>query len=86
MITRGRVCHQQIADILRKNFPGQLEKIPLGHPGESSLPPVAFDVDGSDAVRDLELEFRTVEETFKDLGKQLLDLNKGVPTTAFFGL
>jgi hypothetical protein len=65
---------------LRENFPQARDKIPLGNPGESSLPDKAFDVDGSDAARDLQLEFRTIEDTFTDLGKQLLDLEKGVPT------
>lgn len=82
LVSRGRISNQEIADILRTNFPEAVNRIPLGKPGSSSLPENAFDTDSSDAVKDLGLAFRSHEETFKDLGRQLLELGKGVPTVS----
>ena len=78
MIARGRICNQEIADILRKTFPEAGDKIPVGQPGTSSFPENAFDIDAEDAKRDLNMAFRSHEETFRDLGRQLLDLELGM--------
>ncbi|KAL2831022.1 hypothetical protein BJY01DRAFT_254398 [Aspergillus pseudoustus] len=76
LVTRGRICNQEIADILRESLPEARDRIPLGKPGSSSFPPNAFDVDGGEAVADLGLTFRSAAETFHDLGKQLLEIHR----------
>jgi nucleoside-diphosphate-sugar epimerase len=77
LFTRGRISNQEIADILRKNLPEAEERIPLGTPGTVSLPPNAFDADNGPAKKVLGIKFRSHDETFRDLGKQLLELEKG---------
>ncbi|EXJ66169.1 uncharacterized protein A1O5_10785 [Cladophialophora psammophila CBS 110553] len=74
LIARGRISNQEIADILRKYFPEAHDRIPIGQPGTQSFPDNAFDIDGDEAKRDLDLTYRSYDETFKDLGRQLLDI------------
>ncbi|KAF9889077.1 methylglyoxal reductase (NADPH-dependent) gre2 [Aspergillus nanangensis] len=72
LVTRGRICNQEIADILRETIPELRDRVPVGEPGVSSLPRDAFDVDGGAAMEDLQLTVRPAADTFRDLGKQLL--------------
>ncbi|KAJ5403032.1 uncharacterized protein N7487_008928 [Penicillium crustosum] len=74
LVTRGRICNQEISDLLYEALPEARHRIPRGQPGTSSLPKNAFDVDGSEAVKDLGLKFRPAKDTFRDLGRQLLDI------------
>lgn len=73
-----QVSSQQISDTLRASFSELEEKTPMGKPGTSSLPEKSkqYDANSAKTKNVLGIEFRSVEDTFKDLGKQLLSLEK----------
>jgi nucleoside-diphosphate-sugar epimerase len=74
LVSKGAVTSQQIADIFRKDVPGAHGRVPKGTPGANTLPADAFTVDDSRMKSVLGLEYRSTEETFRDLGKQLLEI------------
>jgi hypothetical protein len=51
-----------------------LKTTPVGKPGVSSLPDSAYYITNEKARRILGCEFRSDEETFVELGKQLLEI------------
>ena len=72
MISKGQISSQQISEILRKNIPELENGTPIGKPGNEGLSSNAYNADGSEAEKILDIKFRSAEETFVDLGKQLL--------------
>jgi nucleoside-diphosphate-sugar epimerase len=76
IICKGQITSQEISDILRKNIPELQERTPVGTPGGNPLNPNAYECSSALAQRILGLTFRTEEETFVDLGKQLLEIEK----------
>jgi hypothetical protein len=78
LVSAGQISSQQIADTLRATFPELEERTPKGNPGTSSLPEKSKQYNSNSAkVKNvLRLEFRPVEDTLKDLGGQLLELEK----------
>ena len=72
IISQGRIGSQHISDILRQNIPELSGRTPEGAPGTSSLPANAYSADSSPAEKVLGIKFRSAEETFIDLGKELL--------------
>jgi nucleoside-diphosphate-sugar epimerase len=77
LITNGSVTSQEIADILRAKVPGAEERVPKGEPGKNTLSEDAFSADTSKARRLLGLEYTSKEKTFEDVGRQLLEIEKG---------
>ncbi|KAF2261737.1 3-beta hydroxysteroid dehydrogenase/isomerase family protein-like protein [Lojkania enalia] len=77
LVSPGSVTSQQIADIMREEVPGAAERVPKGTPGVDTLPVGAISIDTTKAKTILGLEYRSVKETFTDLGKQLLAIEKG---------
>ena len=79
IICAGQISSQQISDTLRAAFPELAERTPIGKPGVSSLPGEAgrYSASSDRAKRVLGIEFRSTEDTLKDLGAQLLALEKG---------
>jgi nucleoside-diphosphate-sugar epimerase len=74
IISAGAVSSQDISDILRKEFPEMAARTPVGKPGTSSLPENAYYIENEKAKNILGCKFRNMEETFVDLGKQLLEI------------
>lgn len=54
------------------------DRTPIGKPGVSSLPEEGqrYDASSEKAKKVLGIQFRSVEDTLKDLGAQLLKLKK----------
>ncbi|KAH0542794.1 hypothetical protein FGG08_002842 [Glutinoglossum americanum] len=76
IFSRSQVSSQEISDILRENLPELAERTPIGRPGTKSLHKGAYDAD-STLVKDvLKIRFRSVESTFVDLAKQLLEFER----------
>lgn len=68
------VSAQGICDVLRGNIAELGERTPMGMPGTSSLPEGAFGVSSEKAESILGCVFRRQEETFVEMGKQLLEI------------
>ncbi|OCK76200.1 NAD(P)-binding protein [Lepidopterella palustris CBS 459.81] len=76
LVTAGTVTSQQIADILRSELPETLSRTPKGVPGSNGLPETAFTADASPAEKVLGMRWTPMKETFAELGKQLLEIEK----------
>jgi hypothetical protein len=63
--------------MLRKDIPELAERTPEGTPGKDSLKENAFDCSSAKAEKVLGMTFRSKEETFVELAKQLLGIEKG---------
>ena len=74
IICAGQVSSQQISDVLRKSLPEVEERTPVGVPGGNPLSEGAYDCSSEKAKSLLGIKFRSMEETFVDLGRQLLEL------------
>jgi nucleoside-diphosphate-sugar epimerase len=76
LVSSKAISSQEIADILRRNF-GQLEeRTPVGKAGTKSLPDGAYGISNEKARRLLGVSFRSDEECFVDLGRQLLEIER----------
>jgi len=76
ILCAGQIGSQEISDMLRKNLPELMERTPIGKPGVSSLPATAYMCSSAKAQKVLGLVFKSKEETFVELAKQLLDIEK----------
>ncbi|KAK0105511.1 methylglyoxal reductase (NADPH-dependent) gre2 [Cadophora gregata] len=76
IICAGQVSSQQISDTLRNSLPEVEERTPIGVPGGNPLPEGAYDCSSEKARNVLGMKFRSLEETFVDLGKQLLEIER----------
>lgn len=78
IICAGQISSQQISDNLRAAFPELAERTPIGKPGVSSLLEEAarYSASSEKAKKILGIKFRPLEDTLKDLGGQLLALEK----------
>lgn len=74
IICAGQVSSQQISDVLRKSLPEVDARTPIGVPGGNPLPEGAYDCSSEKAKSVLGIKFKSLEETFIDLGRQLLEL------------
>ncbi|KUJ07895.1 NAD(P)-binding protein [Mollisia scopiformis] len=77
IVSSKAISSQEISDLLRSNFPELDKRTPVGKPGTISLPEGAYTVSNEKAKRMLGLTFRSDEECFVELGKQLLEIEKG---------
>ena len=76
VICAGQISSQEISDMLRKNVPELEERTPIGVLGGNKLDPNSYDCSAALAEKVLGLKFRSKEETFVELAKQLLVLEK----------
>jgi nucleoside-diphosphate-sugar epimerase len=76
IICEGQISSQEISDILRKNIPELEERTPVGVPGGNKLDANQYNCSAKLAEKVLGMTFRSKEETFLDLAKQLLDIEK----------
>lgn len=76
VICAGQISAQETADLLRKNIPELAERTPIGTPGGNPLPANAYDCSSEKAKKVLGLTFKSKEETFVELAKQLLEIEK----------
>jgi nucleoside-diphosphate-sugar epimerase len=76
IVSSKGISSQQISDLLRKNFPELEERTPIGKPGMDSLPEGAYTISNEKGKKLLGLEFRSDEECFVELGRQLLEIEK----------
>ncbi|KAF2865276.1 hypothetical protein BDV95DRAFT_623972 [Massariosphaeria phaeospora] len=77
IICAGTVTSQQIADIFRLNVLGAEVKTPKGMPGAKTLDADAYTADTAKAEKVEKvwgLKWTDMRDTFKDLGKQLLEI------------
>ncbi|KAF7893440.1 uncharacterized protein EAF02_000978 [Botrytis sinoallii] len=76
IVCEGQISSQNISDILRKNISELEERTPKGVPGDKGLEDGSFACSSEKAEKVLGLKFRSKEETFVDLARQLLDIEK----------
>ncbi|TGO44094.1 hypothetical protein BOTNAR_0947g00010 [Botryotinia narcissicola] len=76
IVCEGQISSQDISDILRKNIPELEERTPKGVPGDKGLEDGSFACSSEKAGKVLGLKFRSKEETFVDLARQLLEIEK----------
>lgn len=76
VICAGQITSQQISDILRANYPELDERTPIGKPGTSGLPDEPYNANSDKAKKILGIEFRPLEDTVKDIGANLLEIEK----------
>lgn len=76
IVSSKSISSQDISDIFRKNFPELEQRTPIGKPGTDSLPEGAYTISNEKVKKLLGLEFRSDEECFVDLGRQLLEIEK----------
>ena len=75
LTTSGNYSYQMICDIIRENFPEIKDRVPVGKPG-SGLGQEVYKVDNSKAKNELDMTFRSLEETIIDTARNLLELEK----------
>ncbi|KAJ4304671.1 hypothetical protein N0V90_000198 [Kalmusia sp. IMI 367209] len=76
IVTVGLADSQTIAGVLMAEVPGAEERVPKGSPGRKSFPEDQWSASNRKAKELLGLEFHIAEETFRDTGRQLLELEK----------
>jgi nucleoside-diphosphate-sugar epimerase len=76
IVSSKAISSQQISHLLRKNFPELEERTPIGNPGTDSLPEGAYTISNEKVKKLLGLEFRSDEECFVELVRQLLEIEK----------
>jgi nucleoside-diphosphate-sugar epimerase len=74
LITSGNYTFQQIADIIREDFPEKRSVVPVGNPGEKF--PDVYKLDNSKAQRQLGITFTELRTTINDQVKQFIALEK----------
>ncbi|QSZ35555.1 hypothetical protein DSL72_008425 [Monilinia vaccinii-corymbosi] len=73
IVCEGQISSQNISDILRKNIPELEERTPKGVPGDKGLADGSFTCSSDKVRKVLGLKFRSKEDTFVDLARQLLE-------------
>ncbi|OAK99252.1 NAD(P)-binding protein [Phaeosphaeriaceae sp. SRC1lsM3a] len=76
-VCAGDIRSQEIADILRKEVPGSAGRVPKGEPGKDTKPHDAVRLNSSRAEKILGMQWRTKVETFKDMGRQFMEMEEG---------
>jgi nucleoside-diphosphate-sugar epimerase len=76
LVSSKSISSQEISDIFRRAFPELEERTPVGNPGTDSLPEGAYTISNEKAKTVLGLKFRTDEECFVELARQLLEIEK----------
>ncbi|KAH8816955.1 hypothetical protein F5884DRAFT_240895 [Xylogone sp. PMI_703] len=76
IICAGEVRSQEIADLIREDVPELRTRTPVGTPGGNLLPETAFGCSSAKAERELGLRFRSKRETFVELARQLVGIER----------
>lgn len=76
VICVGQVSSQEISDVLREKIPELEARTPKGTRRAKGLDEGAYTCSSAQAEKVLGLKFRSKEETFVDLAKQLLEIEK----------
>ncbi|KAK5176297.1 hypothetical protein LTR16_011189 [Cryomyces antarcticus] len=76
LICAGQISSQRISDILRAHVPELAERTPVGTPGKDSLPENPYGASSRRAEEVLGVTYRSAEETFVQLARQLLEIEK----------
>lgn len=76
IICEGQISSQNICDILHNNISELEERTPKGVPGAKGLEDGSFTCSSEKAEEILGLTFRSQEDTFVDLARQLLEIEK----------
>ncbi|KAH7070725.1 hypothetical protein BKA63DRAFT_83502 [Paraphoma chrysanthemicola] len=74
-ICGGDIRFQELADLFRKEIPGAQDRVPVGTPGNVNKEG-AIRQDVSRAEKVLGMKWRSKEETFLDMAKQFVELEK----------
>jgi nucleoside-diphosphate-sugar epimerase len=77
IVCAGQISSQSIADVLRAGIPELETRTPVGVPGEKGLSEDQYECSSAKAEEVLGLKFRSKEKTFVDLGRQVLEMDKG---------
>ncbi|KAF7904642.1 hypothetical protein EAF00_001976 [Botryotinia globosa] len=75
IVCEGQISSQNISDIFRKNIPELEERTPKGVTVDKGLEDGSFTCSSEKAGKVLGLKFRSKEETFVDLARQLLEID-----------
>jgi len=75
-VSAADIPEQFICDMLRANIPELGERTPLGQPGKDNLEEGIYGISNEKAGRLLGVRYRSKEETFVELARQLLELEK----------
>lgn len=70
-VTSGYFCNDDLAEIIRKNFPALEDKLPKKGAGEGGMPSEIFKFDNSRVRNELGIKFRSLEDSITDLVKSL---------------
>lgn len=76
IVCEGQISSQNISDILRENIPELEKRTPIGIPGDKGLEDGSFTCSSDKIKNVLGLNFRSKEDTFVDLARQLLNIEK----------
>ncbi len=74
LVAAGDLRSQEISDILRADVKGADAVVPRGEPGKNTKPATAFSMDSSVAEKELGIKWTSKQDTFRDLGNQLMDV------------
>ncbi|KAL2850622.1 hypothetical protein BJY01DRAFT_261408 [Aspergillus pseudoustus] len=75
-IASGNFSYQQIADIMREEFPELRDRVPVGTPGAGLGGVELYEVDSSKSKRILGIKYRSLKETVIDSARSLLSLEQ----------
>ncbi|KAI5860849.1 putative NADPH-dependent methylglyoxal reductase GRE2 [Durotheca rogersii] len=78
----GELTYQGMANYLREALPEKRDVIPIGDPENTGMPEGWFQGSSPEIEEVLGLKFRPAEETIKDLGPQLVDIEKRAAAAA----
>ncbi|KAL9114012.1 MAG: hypothetical protein Q9227_001783 [Pyrenula ochraceoflavens] len=79
-VTGGRFSYQMACDALRM-IPDIQDNVPAGIPGSRVLEH-AYNVDGSKAQKVLGIQYRSLDDSIRDMAKSLMDLERASETRA----
>ena len=77
LIVSSNFSFQQIANIIRRDFPDRQNKVPEGNPG-SGLGAEVYRMDNLKARNDLGIDFIPLEETIRDTAREFIKLEEAL--------
>ncbi|KAL7623541.1 hypothetical protein AAE478_007224 [Parahypoxylon ruwenzoriense] len=78
----GKITNQGIANYLREALPEKRDVIPIGESSNTKMPEGWFDASAPEVEQVLGLKYRPAAETIKDLGPQLVEIEKRAAASA----
>ncbi|PTB69009.1 MFS general substrate transporter [Trichoderma citrinoviride] len=76
LLASGVYCNQELCDVSRRALPKYADRIPIGEPGKRDSH-THFGVSSAEAERVLGVQWRSLEESLKDVVPQLFEVERG---------